>query len=61
MHKLKLTKDDLISTWLKLPINASKNKNIYIIDKEYSGIPSDRLLFFLEDFKEILAKYVSTI
>jgi iron complex transport system substrate-binding protein len=54
MHKRKLTKDDLISPWLKLPINARKNKNIYIIDKEYSGIPSDRLLLFLEDFKKIL-------
>lgn len=54
MHKRGLTNDDLISPWLKLPINASKKANIYIIDKEYSGIPSHRLIFFLEDFNKIL-------
>ncbi len=54
MHQRGLSKKDLIDPWLKLPINAAKRNNIYIIDKEYSGIPSDRLVLFLRDFKEIL-------
>jgi len=61
MQERGLSRDDLISPWLKLPINARKNRNIYIIDKEYSGIPSDRLLWFLKDFKEILSSYISPI
>ncbi|AXK48811.1 iron ABC transporter substrate-binding protein [Aliarcobacter trophiarum LMG 25534] len=40
--------------WEKLPINASKQQNIYIIDKLYSGIPSHRVKNFIDDFKEIL-------
>ncbi|RXI25010.1 ABC transporter substrate-binding protein [Aliarcobacter trophiarum] len=40
--------------WKKLPINASKQQNIYIIDKLYSGIPSHRVKNFIDDFKEIL-------
>ncbi|SFV71661.1 Vitamin B12 ABC transporter, B12-binding component BtuF [hydrothermal vent metagenome] len=56
MHQRGLSKDDLISPWLRLPINASKTKDIYIIDKDYSGIPSDRLILFLRDFRGILLK-----
>jgi iron complex transport system substrate-binding protein len=54
MHQRGLSRADLIDPWLKLPIAARKNKDIYIIDKEYSGIPSDRLVLFLQDFKKIL-------
>lgn len=56
-HSMKqkgLTSSELINPWLALPINAGKSKDIYIIDKEYSGIPSDRLVLFLQDFKKIL-------
>jgi iron complex transport system substrate-binding protein len=49
-----LTKKQLIAPWLKLPINAAKKQTIYIIDKEYAGISSHRLAYFLRDFKEIL-------
>jgi iron complex transport system substrate-binding protein len=49
-----LTKEDLITPWLSLPINASRRGDIYIIDKQYAGIPSDRLIYFLRDFKAIL-------
>ena len=49
-----LTKEQLISPWLKLPINVAKTKNIYVLDKEYSGIASHRLKFFLDDFKGYL-------
>jgi len=54
IQKNNLTKKELIAPWLEIPINARKNNAIYVIDKEYSGIPSDRLVLFLEDFREIL-------
>jgi len=54
MHQKGLSRSDLIDPWLALPISAKKHKDIYIIDKEYSGIPSDRLVLFLQDFKKIL-------
>ena len=52
-----LKDDDLINPWKKLPVSAAKTNSIYIIDKPYAGIPSDRLVYFLEDFKEILNDY----
>ncbi|MEA2028147.1 MAG: helical backbone metal receptor [Campylobacterota bacterium] len=42
--------------WLSVPIPAAQKGNIFIIDKEYAGIPSDRLVFFLKDFREILKR-----
>ncbi|TLS71901.1 iron ABC transporter substrate-binding protein [Aliarcobacter thereius] len=48
------SKEDMIKMWKKLPVNASENSNIYIIDKEYSGIPSHRVKNFIDDFKDIL-------
>jgi iron complex transport system substrate-binding protein len=57
MQQKGLTPSDLIEPWKELPISAGKNGDIYIIDKEYSGIPSDRLVLFLRDFKEILHAY----
>lgn len=44
----------VISAWESLPINASKDKNIYAINKEYAGIPSNRVVYFMRDFKKIL-------
>jgi iron complex transport system substrate-binding protein len=58
MHQRGLSSSDLIKPWKELPINASKSGDIYIVDKEYSGIPSDRVILFLQDFKKIL--YAST-
>jgi len=57
MHKRGLTTYDLTEPWRELPIHAGKTNDIYIIDKEYSGIPSDRLVYFLHDFKKILYAY----
>lgn len=57
MKEMGLSKNDLVSPWLKLPINAAKTDSIYIIDKMYSGIPSDRLVYFLQDFRAILDDY----
>ena len=52
-----LTREQLINPWLQLPINASKTDSIYIENKIYAGIPSDRLVLFLQDFKAILNDY----
>ncbi|MEA1913726.1 MAG: helical backbone metal receptor [Campylobacterota bacterium] len=49
-----LSHDELIAPWLALPINAKKTKDIYVLDKEYAGISSDRLRLFLDDFKGFL-------
>ncbi|MDQ7085486.1 MAG: helical backbone metal receptor [Sulfurovum sp.] len=54
MHQKGLSASELLHPWQDLPISAVKHQNIYIIDKEYSGIPSDRLILFLQDFKKIL-------
>ncbi|PRM90304.1 iron ABC transporter substrate-binding protein [Aliarcobacter cryaerophilus] len=48
------SKEKYIKMWEKLPVNASKKKNVYIIDKLYSGIPSHRIKYFIDDFKGIL-------
>lgn len=57
MHEKGLSRDDLIKPWRELPIEAGKTDSIYIIDKLYAGIPSDRLVLFLQDFAEILRDY----
>ena len=57
MHEKGLSRDELINPWRELPINAAKTDSIYIIDKLYAGIPSDRLVFFLRDFQGILNDY----
>ena len=45
---------EIISAWKQLPINAAKNDNIYAVDKLYAGIPSQRVVFFIKDFRKIL-------
>ncbi|OCL96758.1 ABC transporter substrate-binding protein [Arcobacter porcinus] len=54
LEKEKNAQEKMIKMWKKLPVNASKNSNIYIIDKEYSGIPSHRVKNLIDDFKDIL-------
>lgn len=54
IHDNKISFEELKKPWRKLPVKASKNDNIYIIDKEYAGIPSHRVVYFMEDFKDIL-------
>ena len=50
----KQEQDEIIKAWKQLPINASKDDNIYTVDKLYAGIPSQRVEFFIKDFKKIL-------
>lgn len=54
MNEKKLTKEAIKKPWFQMPINAGKNRKVYVIDKEYAGIASDRLTLFLDDFKEFL-------
>lgn len=54
LNESNITSNELKKPWLELPTKASKSKSIYIIDKEYAGIPSNRVVNFMEDFKEIL-------
>ena len=52
-----ITNKGLIEPWLKLPISAAKTKAIYINDNIYAGLPSDRLVLFLKDFRNVLEDY----
>ena len=54
LDKKHLAKEDVIAPWRTLPVTAAKRGDIYLIDKDYSGIPSNRLVYFLKDFREIL-------
>lgn len=54
LKEYNLTKQQILQPWKTLPINAVKNNHIYIIDKTYASIPSDRIVLFLKDFKKIL-------
>ncbi len=46
--------NQLKELWRTLPINAAKQNNIYAVDKLYAGIPSQRVEFFINDFRKIL-------
>ena len=45
---------EIITKWQELPVNAGLNKNIYLIQETYAGIPSQRVVYFINDFKKIL-------
>ncbi len=44
----------LIAPWLEVPITASRAKTIYVTTKKYAGMPSNRVINFIEDFRKIL-------
>ncbi len=44
----------MIQPWLDLPITASKAKTIYVTTKKYAGMPSHRVINFIQDFREVL-------
>ncbi len=46
--------NDIKKLWKTLPINAAKQNNIYAVDKLYAGIPSQRVEYFIDDFRKIL-------
>lgn len=44
----------LIAPWLDIPIHAAKSKTIYVNTHKYAGMPSHRVVHFIEDFQEVL-------
>ncbi len=52
---------ELIKPWLELPISASKTNSIYVNNNIYASMPSDRLVLFLRDFREMLEDYKKRI
>lgn len=44
----------LIQPWLNLPITASRAKTVYVTTKKYAGMPSNRVIHYIKDFKKIL-------
>ena len=52
-----VSNETLIKPWLELPISASKTKSIYVNNNIYASMPSDRLVLFLRDFRELLKDY----
>ncbi len=49
-------KSKLITPWKFIPINATKNSNIFVVDKDYAGVPSDRVIHFINDFRGFLVE-----
>lgn len=54
IHDRGVSKNSLKKPWQALPINAAKKGMIYIVDKEYAGIPSNRVVKFISDYRDIL-------
>jgi len=54
-HRVHAKKTEaLITPWLKLPITAGRAKIVYVTTEKYAGMPSQRVVLFIHDFKEIL-------
>ncbi|MEW5831748.1 MAG: helical backbone metal receptor [Campylobacterota bacterium] len=58
MKEKKFTEEQLKAPWLKLPINAARTKSVFVESGEYAGIPSDRIVYFIDDFKGFLREAV---
>lgn len=56
MSEKGLSKEELIKPWKNIPINAAKTDSIYVQTGDYAGIPSDRIIQFIEDFKGFLVE-----
>lgn len=54
INQREISHDQMKKPWINLPIKAAKEKKIYIIDKEYAGIPSNRVVDFINDYRNIL-------
>ena len=46
--------EELIAPWLKLPVTAARAGTIYVTTQKYAGMPSQRVVLFIRDFKEVL-------
>ncbi len=46
--------DALIAPWLRLPITAARAKTIYVTTRKYAGMPSQRVIHFIDDYRKVL-------
>ena len=54
-HRVKdADKKALIAPWLSMPTNAAKHHTIYITTEKYAGMPSQRVVKYMADFREVL-------
>ena len=54
-HRTKAGEEEMmIAPWLKLPVTAAKAKTVYLTTKKYAGMPSQRVVLFIRDFREVL-------
>ena len=54
-HNVKANEiDKVIAPWLKLPVAAARAKTVYLTTKKYAGMPSQRVMLFMKDFKKVL-------
>jgi iron complex transport system substrate-binding protein len=56
MREKKFTKEALIAPWLKLPIKAAATKSVFVEEGAYAGVPSDRITYFIDDFRGFLVE-----
>jgi len=49
-----ISKKDLLQTWKRLPIKASKTNNIHILENDYLFIASQRISLSIKDICEVL-------
>ncbi|MCX6072803.1 MAG: helical backbone metal receptor [Campylobacterales bacterium] len=54
MKERHITREMVLKPWRNLPINASRTHSIFIEEGEYAGIPSDRVVHFIDDFGGVL-------
>ena len=59
LHQSSTSKEELIKAWKSIPINASQKSHIYVVDEEYAGIPSQRVQYFIEEYKKALEDVAS--
>lgn len=50
MGEKRVTKEALIAPWLNLPINAAKSKSVFVEEGDFAGVPSQRVVHFIDDF-----------
>ncbi|MDP3119409.1 MAG: helical backbone metal receptor [Sulfuricurvum sp.] len=54
MRERHLTREMILSPWRNLPINAAQTHSVFIQEGDYAGIPSDRVVHFINDFGKLL-------
>lgn len=53
-RELGISPEAVKKDWLNLPIQAAKNRQIYVIDEPYCSMPSERIIPFLHHVRRIV-------